>query len=295
MCDPTKPSYSQSPPMYSGILQNYLSTEVKGEYIEEDWETIKEESVAEQSSYLQSMSPIYRNAPSIFIAPNKQSRQPSSQFLTPPSHPYPTCPSSTPPHPSMVFTHLPPLPPLQPLHYSHTGECPTTRYNTAKKPRPANNLQPHKPVSVLNMQTQPSVQLQGLLTSTYQPAQKQHKISKESKAIPSTKQKDYKRDNLNKQVKTKEPPMNRHPSEREDTTNPEKATIDCPVCGDLAIAHFHYGGMCCYSCKAFFRRVVNTLKVRFRRERENRYCKSSSNHIYYSGQQAQVQIRNLAV
>ena len=41
----------------------------------------------------------------------------------------------------------------------------------------------------------------------------------------------------------------------------ERPTIDCPVCGDLAIAHFHYGGMCCYSCKAFFRRVVNTSKV----------------------------------
>ena len=41
-----------------------------------------------------------------------------------------------------------------------------------------------------------------------------------------------------------------------------KSMIDCPVCGDIAVAHFHYGGMCCYSCKAFFRRVVNTHKVR---------------------------------
>ena len=40
-----------------------------------------------------------------------------------------------------------------------------------------------------------------------------------------------------------------------------KARISCPVCGDTAVAHFHYGGMCCYSCKAFFRRVVNTYKV----------------------------------
>ena len=39
------------------------------------------------------------------------------------------------------------------------------------------------------------------------------------------------------------------------------SVIDCPVCKDVAIAHFHYGGMCCYSCKAFFRRVVNTSKV----------------------------------
>ena len=42
---------------------------------------------------------------------------------------------------------------------------------------------------------------------------------------------------------------------------PSKSMIDCPVCGDIAVAHFHYGGMCCYSCKAFFRRVVNTNKV----------------------------------
>ena len=40
-----------------------------------------------------------------------------------------------------------------------------------------------------------------------------------------------------------------------------RAMISCPVCGDSAVPHFHYGGMCCYSCKAFFRRVVNTSKV----------------------------------
>ena len=44
-------------------------------------------------------------------------------------------------------------------------------------------------------------------------------------------------------------------------SQPTKSMIDCPVCGDIAVAHFHYGGMCCYSCKAFFRRVVNTYKV----------------------------------
>ena len=51
------------------------------------------------------------------------------------------------------------------------------------------------------------------------------------------------------------------PEGSESDANKERPTIDCPVCGDLAIAHFHYGGMCCYSCKAFFRRVVNTSKV----------------------------------
>jgi len=37
-----------------------------------------------------------------------------------------------------------------------------------------------------------------------------------------------------------------------------KPVSNCHVCGDLAIAHMHYGGVCCYSCKAFFRRATQT-------------------------------------
>lgn len=33
--------------------------------------------------------------------------------------------------------------------------------------------------------------------------------------------------------------------------------IPCPICGDLAITHIHYGGFSCFSCKAFFRRMVS--------------------------------------
>jgi len=39
-----------------------------------------------------------------------------------------------------------------------------------------------------------------------------------------------------------------------------KPVSNCHVCGDLAIAHMHYGGVCCYSCKAFFRRATQTGK-----------------------------------
>ena len=41
---------------------------------------------------------------------------------------------------------------------------------------------------------------------------------------------------------------------------PGKPRISCPVCSDTAVPHFHYGGMCCYSCKAFFRRAVQNGK-----------------------------------
>jgi len=35
-------------------------------------------------------------------------------------------------------------------------------------------------------------------------------------------------------------------------------TASCHVCGDLAAEHRHYGGISCYSCRAFFRRTVNS-------------------------------------
>ena len=42
---------------------------------------------------------------------------------------------------------------------------------------------------------------------------------------------------------------------------PHSQPLDhCHVCGDVAVAHMHYGGVCCYSCKAFFRRATQTGK-----------------------------------
>jgi len=38
--------------------------------------------------------------------------------------------------------------------------------------------------------------------------------------------------------------------------SPTSNTIDCPICSALAVDHLHYGGLACFSCKAFFRRVV---------------------------------------
>ncbi len=33
--------------------------------------------------------------------------------------------------------------------------------------------------------------------------------------------------------------------------------VNCRVCGDVANDHIHYGGVACYSCRAFFRRSVS--------------------------------------
>ena len=50
------------------------------------------------------------------------------------------------------------------------------------------------------------------------------------------------------------------PPESEEEVNEKRPVSDCHVCGDKAIAHLHYGGICCYSCKAFFRRAVQNGK-----------------------------------
>ena len=34
--------------------------------------------------------------------------------------------------------------------------------------------------------------------------------------------------------------------------------VECQVCGDTANDHVHYGAIACYSCRAFFRRGVNS-------------------------------------
>jgi hypothetical protein len=36
------------------------------------------------------------------------------------------------------------------------------------------------------------------------------------------------------------------------------SSTTCPVCGELATSHMHYGGLSCLSCKAFYRRAVTS-------------------------------------
>jgi len=51
-----------------------------------------------------------------------------------------------------------------------------------------------------------------------------------------------------------------------------KPISNCKVCGDLAVAHMHYGGVCCYSCKAFFRRATQTGKDKKYKCKSDKQC-----------------------
>jgi hypothetical protein len=58
---------------------------------------------------------------------------------------------------------------------------------------------------------------------------------------------------------------------------------DCRVCGDKAIAHMHYGGICCYSCKAFFRRAVQSGKdKKYKCKADGKMPYKSSNKCLHS-------------
>lgn len=51
---------------------------------------------------------------------------------------------------------------------------------------------------------------------------------------------------------------------------PAVLCIECPVCGGPAPDHVHFGGQCCYSCRAFFRRSSSRPVSSFR-------CRSGKN------------------
>lgn len=51
---------------------------------------------------------------------------------------------------------------------------------------------------------------------------------------------------------------------------PANLCISCPVCGGPAPDHVHFGGQCCYSCRAFFRRSSSRPISSFR-------CRSGKN------------------
>merc|ERR1719317_648834 len=61
----------------------------------------------------------------------------------------------------------------------------------------------------------------------------------------------------------------------ESVKDEKRPVSDCHVCGDRAIAHMHYGGICCYSCKAFFRRAVQNGKDKTYKCKKDSDCEVS--------------------
>jgi len=57
--------------------------------------------------------------------------------------------------------------------------------------------------------------------------------------------------------------------------SPASLSIVCPVCGGPAPDHVHFGGQCCYSCRAFFRRTSVKPVASFR-------CRSGRNDCVIS-------------
>jgi len=69
----------------------------------------------------------------------------------------------------------------------------------------------------------------------------------------------YSESSENSYIKEENPSnLKSEPLPKEKSAN--KPVSNCHVCGDMAVAHMHYGGVCCYSCKAFFRRATQTGK-----------------------------------
>ena len=62
-----------------------------------------------------------------------------------------------------------------------------------------------------------------------------------------------------------------------DAKDDKRPVQPCHVCGDRAIAHLHYGGICCYSCKAFFRRAVQSGKDKMYKCKRDSDCEVSVN------------------
>lgn len=277
---PPKPP---DPPL--GLPHGVHFPEIKGEYIEEDCDDIKEESPPHLP---ETFMPPYHNPTSLSMAPMISIAHHSNPFPRP-IHPLPRHPPLY-PHPAHLFPNLPPpilvnmnnphpqlspLQSLQTLQKLHTqGLGPSKRksqmelekpkkhkveriLNTqAKSPKLNTHNLPHQELPSPSSSSCSSISDEGMLHA--KPKSPKDTMSKSSKKSPSK----------------KSPSPDQEKSEKYGDTgdgSSEKATIDCPVCGDLAIAHFHYGGMCCYSCKAFFRRVVNTSKA------AKYKCRSGSN------------------
>lgn len=53
--------------------------------------------------------------------------------------------------------------------------------------------------------------------------------------------------------------MTDQPSVKKKRRAPAALVLDCDVCSAPAPDHLHFGGHCCYSCRAFFRRTIERM------------------------------------
>ena len=240
---PRGPSYpapgylSSVPPKPPDMSTSYPPVDIKGEYIEE-CDEIKEES-DRQTPAPASPAPFY---PSHMSYRGGLPTFNSMPRLTPLHH------SNLP----QLATMSPGLTPLQLIHKLSTYAS-HNRKRTMQQPEVTTQLSP--PKKAVPVFTTPKIDK---VVSLHQPAP----VTKKSCEVSPNK--------LGGETNNND----KDDTDVGDLTNAAgaKSMIDCPVCGDIAVAHFHYGGMCCYSCKAFFRRVVNTNKVNYLISYKHHYC-----------------------
>ena len=66
-------------------------------------------------------------------------------------------------------------------------------------------------------------------------------------------------------VREKEIEDTQKSSRKQISSTRKVSSMICPVCGDMATSHRHYGGLSCLSCKAFFRRAVTSSNKKEKR------------------------------
>ena len=69
-----------------------------------------------------------------------------------------------------------------------------------------------------------------------------------------------------------QPTVENNPMQPRKTRNKFIRCVTCNICSDLANDHDHYGGVCCYSCRAFFRRHTVSTKKKILRCSYNNQC-----------------------
>ena len=242
------PGYYSTVPPRPPDIDDFANIDVKGEYIEE-FDDIKEETEDRQT-------PAPVAAPPVPFLPSQYSpyRGVSVSQGCPP-----LMPRMPPLTPSTFQPNLSPLQLIQKLSsYANNSRKRVSPMSSMQTPLTSATSQSYQCPPVPAKRFQSSFQHQNQ-NSSFQPRIDKVMSLQATQGHPGVVSPPRpKETNNNSSSKESDSP----PDVPDMTGQSTKSMIDCPVCGDIAVAHFHYGGMCCYSCKAFFRRVVNTNKVK---------------------------------